>query len=338
MSKDSRATPKIVSRIGQLNILPFGNRYNKISILKEYVTSYCIYMGNQLHLSYILICNIVINIEDRWARNLCKVNLDEEAVGQDEVDLDSSSIKKMNVNLAEASVVEEVEGHQHQEPIDVQGNTKDVLSQEGIPPPIPRGTTLPPADLLQVQLRPTLQYPQGHNLALNPKISQTVSSFSLFASMNSKSSSPSSPCPHRAKFTRRFLRALARINKDRPTSSFHQEICRRSRRIKIAADASMASAVGSKRAWSRIMLWRLRNRTRYRALIWSSRVIFWKRKRNDMGNKQRVELSRADRLRRLVPGGEAMDFCNLLDEAAHYIKCLTTQVQVMRNIADFYST
>ncbi|XP_043720908.1 transcription factor IBH1-like [Telopea speciosissima] len=158
--------------------------------------------------------------------------------------------------------------------------------------------------------------------------------------MNSKSS-PSSPCPHKAKFTHRFLRALARINKNRPTSSSHPEICKRSKRIKIAADASMASAVGCRRAWSRVMLWRLRNRTRYRSLTWS-RVIGLKKKKkkkisDHMCNKQQGELSRADRLRQLVPGGEAMEFCNLLDETAHYIKCLNTQVQVMRNIADFYS-
>lgn len=45
----------------------------------------------------------------------------------------------------------------------------------------------------------------------------------------------------------------------------------------------------------------------------------------------------ADELRQLVPGGETMNLCNLLDETAHYIKCLTTQVQVMKKIADFYS-
>ncbi|XP_043703941.1 transcription factor IBH1-like [Telopea speciosissima] len=156
--------------------------------------------------------------------------------------------------------------------------------------------------------------------------------------MTSKSS-PSSPCPvDKAKFTRIFLRALARINKDRLTSSSHQEIHKRSRRIKIAADASMASAIGSKRAWSRIMLWKLRSRIRYRALI-RSRVISLERKRSvDIGNKKKKELSRPDKLRQLVPGGETMDFCSLLDEASHYIKCLTTQVQVMRRIAHFYST
>ncbi|KAJ4969546.1 hypothetical protein NE237_016247 [Protea cynaroides] len=148
--------------------------------------------------------------------------------------------------------------------------------------------------------------------------------------MNSKRL-PSSPCPHRAKFNSRFLRALARINKDKPTSSSYQEICKRNWRIKIADDASMASAIGSRRVWSRVMLWKLRSRTSYRALI-RSRAIGLKRK------KQKVELSHADQLRQLVPGGEAMDFSNLLEEASHHIKCLTAQVQVMRSIADFYST
>ncbi|XP_042483772.1 transcription factor IBH1-like [Macadamia integrifolia] len=155
--------------------------------------------------------------------------------------------------------------------------------------------------------------------------------------MNSKNLS-FNPCPDRAKFTRIFLRALAKINEDRPTSSSHQEIRNRSRRIKIAADASMVSAVGSRRAWSRIMLWKLRSRTRYRALNRSRVISSWRRRSADMGNKEKLELSRADKLRQLVPGGETMDFCNLLDEASHYIKCLTTQVQVMRSIADSFST
>lgn len=50
----------------------------------------------------------------------------------------------------------------------------------------------------------------------------------------------------------------------------------------------------------------------------------------------RVE--QVEELRKLVPGGEAMDLCRLLGETAHYIKCLNTQVQVMRSIVDLYST
>lgn len=58
-----------------------------------------------------------------------------------------------------------------------------------------------------------------------------------------------------------------------------------------------------------------------------------------MANKAEKELGlgQTDELRDLVPGGETMDLNILLGETAHYIKCLTTQVQVMRNIVDFYS-
>lgn len=47
---------------------------------------------------------------------------------------------------------------------------------------------------------------------------------------------------------------------------------------------------------------------------------------------------KTEELRRLVPGGEAMDLYGLLDETAHYMKCLSTQVQVLRNIVDFCYT
>lgn len=60
-------------------------------------------------------------------------------------------------------------------------------------------------------------------------------------------------------------------------------------------------------------------------------------KKKKMSDDQEVGIDQASKLRKLVPGGEAMDLCSLLDEAAHYIKCLNTQVQVMRRIANFYS-
>lgn len=58
-------------------------------------------------------------------------------------------------------------------------------------------------------------------------------------------------------------------------------------------------------------------------------------KKKDVNNYK--ESFEAKELRKVVPGGESMDFCNLLDETAHYIKCLATQVKLMRRIADFYS-
>lgn len=57
---------------------------------------------------------------------------------------------------------------------------------------------------------------------------------------------------------------------------------------------------------------------------------------NKVGSKE-LGFGQTDELRNLVPGGETMDFCSLLDETAHYIKCLTTQVQVMRSIVYFCS-
>ncbi|KAM7496287.1 hypothetical protein LguiA_020701 [Lonicera macranthoides] len=137
----------------------------------------------------------------------------------------------------------------------------------------------------------------------------------------------------RTKFAYRFIRALKKLNKNRSSASHAttREII--SSRIKIAADASMASAVGSRRMWSRAIL---RKTIKNRAL----------KKRNVHGTKKLRRAKRRENpkkvfgteLRKIVPGGESMDMWSLLDETAHYVKCLTTQVQVMRNIVDFYST
>lgn len=45
-----------------------------------------------------------------------------------------------------------------------------------------------------------------------------------------------------------------------------------------------------------------------------------------------------NKLRKLVPGGVAMDIDSLLDETTHYINCLNTQVKMMRRIAEICST
>ncbi|KAB1225649.1 Transcription factor IBH1 [Morella rubra] len=104
----------------------------------------------------------------------------------------------------------------------------------------------------------------------------------------------------------------------------------------------MASAVGSRKAWSRAMLRKVRSQGRQSVQV--RRMGFLGvRKRNLYGDQKFVEepavgICQANELRKLVPGGEAMDMCNLLDETAHYIKCLATQVKVMRRIADVFST
>nr|GMD17291.1 transcription factor IBH1-like [Ipomoea batatas] len=62
-----------------------------------------------------------------------------------------------------------------------------------------------------------------------------------------------------------------------------------------------------------------------------------RRSRNDVRGG-RLDSDKAKELRKLVPGGKAMDLSCLLDETAHYIKCLSSQVEIMRNIADLFST
>ncbi|XAR60892.1 hypothetical protein NMG60_11034432 [Bertholletia excelsa] len=119
----------------------------------------------------------------------------------------------------------------------------------------------------------------------------------------------------------------------KPRSTSSREVFRRYRTIKMAADESMASAVGTRRAWSRAMLWKLRSEAKRRRRSKSRIRCFSGRKGIAVAGQAKT----AD-LRRLVPGGQAMDLCSLLDETAHYIGCLTTQVHVMRNIVHFCSS
>ncbi|KAK9932767.1 hypothetical protein M0R45_019989 [Rubus argutus] len=107
----------------------------------------------------------------------------------------------------------------------------------------------------------------------------------------------------RIKFARRFLRSLAQIKKQKlpSSSSSEEEIRMRSKGIKMAAYYSMARAVGPRMNWSRAFLFKLRNRVRHPKLV--------KRRRRK----------------------------GLLEETAHYITCLSTQVKVMQAIADHLS-
>ncbi|CAN1251396.1 Transcription factor IBH1 [Linum perenne] len=115
-------------------------------------------------------------------------------------------------------------------------------------------------------------------------------------------------------FALRFLTSLQKLR----TNSNPTTRRRRSLRIKAAAYSSMARAVGSRRVWSRVLLSRIRTRR--------------------LQTKPRKEVgSRADELRKLVPGGSRMETGKLLEEAAHYVECLALQVRVMQNIAHRYS-
>lgn len=158
--------------------------------------------------------------------------------------------------------------------------------------------------------------------------------------------SPMNPNSIKTRFTHRFLRALKRLrkNKSRTATSSQPSALGQYRKVKLAADASMAAAVGPRRVWSRAMLWKIRSRgfsARRRGRRSCGGVV--RRRRSVHMGKRGGKLGfRGDRkteeLRRLVPGGEAMDLYGLLDETAHYMKCLSTQVQVMRNIVDFCYT
>ncbi|GAA0176310.1 hypothetical protein LIER_29322 [Lithospermum erythrorhizon] len=142
----------------------------------------------------------------------------------------------------------------------------------------------------------------------------------------------------KTRFTCRFLWALKNLSKNKKPISYHK--------VKIAAYSSMASAVGSSRTWSRVMLRRIRSRRR----LSLASVTFRRRNIREAINtngskynkKNNKEVSRNDdeavsKLKELVPGGKVMGFSSLLDESAHYIKCLNMQVQIMRNIADLLS-
>ncbi|XP_050366500.1 transcription factor IBH1-like [Argentina anserina] len=148
----------------------------------------------------------------------------------------------------------------------------------------------------------------------------------------------------KARFTLRFLRALKRLNRQPlsppppKTVSSPREMCRRYLKIRIAADASMASAVGSRRAWSRALLLKIRSR-QCRSSSLSTRRVGMKAKSvgEKMKKKKLKYCKEMTELQKFVPGGDAMDACSLMDEAAHYIRCLNTQVKVMTMIADLYS-
>ncbi|KAG6618188.1 transcription factor IBH1-like [Carya illinoinensis] len=145
------------------------------------------------------------------------------------------------------------------------------------------------------------------------------------------------PNSRKTKFARRFIFALSRMRNPIPvSSSIEEEVRTRSHKIKIAAYLSMARAVGSRRAWSRALLFKLRTRARRHNMIIRRRSFRLKKKRI-IKNDPQGEPSQTKKLRQLVPGGKTMDMCSLLEETAHYMTCLATQVKVMQTIADHFA-
>ncbi|CAM8994681.1 unnamed protein product [Rhodiola kirilowii] len=97
----------------------------------------------------------------------------------------------------------------------------------------------------------------------------------------------------------------------------HHDVSVTGRRIKAAAYMSMARAAirnPKRRLWARALLLKMRPRRRTKSS-------------SDDEMKRKL-------LGELVPGGECMEFCTLLEEAADYIKYLTAQIRVMQAVAD----
>ncbi|KAI3829875.1 hypothetical protein L1987_04006 [Smallanthus sonchifolius] len=76
------------------------------------------------------------------------------------------------------------------------------------------------------------------------------------------------PAYLRNQFAHRFVRALKTLNHTKTAEAHdHNQMYRRSTRVKIAAYTAMASVVGSRRAWSRAVLWKIRKRSRNQGLL-----------------------------------------------------------------------
>ncbi|XP_004298033.1 PREDICTED: uncharacterized protein LOC101303608 [Fragaria vesca subsp. vesca] len=99
----------------------------------------------------------------------------------------------------------------------------------------------------------------------------------------------------------------------------------------MAAYFSMARAVGPRKRWSRALLFKLRNRVSYPKLVKKKKRVSVRSNKQVSRSESSVHIDRGDKLRKLVPGGKSMDFCSLLEETAHYITCLNTQLSALSN-------
>ncbi|WOL03697.1 hypothetical protein Cni_G12417 [Canna indica] len=120
-----------------------------------------------------------------------------------------------------------------------------------------------------------------------------------------------------------FLRALSHI---RLTTRRGSSLARRTLRIRRAAYASMACSAGTRRAWSRALLRKLRSPAPRRG------ASVLPRRAARTTSSPDTDLRQALALRRLVPGGAAMEHCELLEETADYIRCLNAQVWLMQAV------
>ncbi|XP_071691801.1 transcription factor IBH1-like [Rutidosis leptorrhynchoides] len=165
-----------------------------------------------------------------------------------------------------------------------------------------------------------------------------------------------SPNPTHLKneFAHRFIRSLNNINSIKRSSNANK-ISLRSRRVAIAAYTTMASIVGSKRAWSCAVLRKIRNRSRNKGLLVRKKIKLdhkfginfhhhakvHLKKRNRIPKREDFDIFKNSgqelKLRKLVPGGETMNSWCLMGETADYIKCLAAQVEVMKTLVNLYT-
>ncbi|XP_010512128.1 PREDICTED: transcription factor IBH1-like [Camelina sativa] len=150
--------------------------------------------------------------------------------------------------------------------------------------------------------------------------------------------------PRKNLFAVHFLRSLSKLKRQKSFIG-PKKTTERVRKIKTAAYISMARAAGgTSQTWSRAILWRLHRRAQ------ASKIggYYTKPKKRSSGadvtrgriwrrRSRRYETTDADRLRTVVPGGGDMETLKLMVETAHYIKCLSMQVNVMQSIVDVLS-
>lgn len=187
---------------------------------------------------------------------------------------------------------------------------------------------------------PFLSETKSLSLNLAPKLLQTLNiSLSLSPKMKNTPKNPNNPL--KKKLAARFLTALNHLmTKNIPPSPppSTAEKSRRHRAIRAAAYASMASSVGPRKAWSRALLKKIRS---HKVVMMMN--VHGKTKRIRRRERRRRKPTRFGHeglkdLSEVVPGGEAMDSCKLLNESGHYIMCLRAQVQIMRQILDSSSS
>ncbi|CAF2094031.1 hypothetical protein BRARA_E00333 [Brassica rapa] len=140
--------------------------------------------------------------------------------------------------------------------------------------------------------------------------------------------------PEKDVFTLHFLQSLSNLRRQNTFNS-PEKTNDRVKKIKKAAYVSMARAAGgTNRLWSRALLRRAakENSKVVRFPRRKKRVTCLRRRRSN--RRDPVEEEEAERLRNLVPGGGGMETSKLMEETAHYIKCLSMQVKVMQCLVD----